>query len=50
MVFSFLSTGGRIDHAHHDGSAYNALHESVAFNKAVQKAKDIVKTGESAEF
>lgn len=42
--YFLLVEGGRIDHAHHDGSAYNALHESVAFNKAVQKAKDIVKT------
>ncbi|PFX22946.1 alkaline phosphatase-like isoform X1 [Stylophora pistillata] len=40
--YFLLVEGGRIDHAHHDGSAYNALHEAVAFNKAVQTANDIV--------
>ncbi|XP_071805913.1 intestinal-type alkaline phosphatase 1-like [Asterias amurensis] len=31
-------TGGRIDHAHHDGLAYHALHDTIAMDKAVAKA------------
>ena len=33
----FISTGGRIDHGHHEG----ALNDTVAFLAAVRKAMDI---------
>ncbi len=33
--------GARIDHAHHAGNAYRALHDSVALAEAVQVAKDM---------
>lgn len=37
----FLSVeAGRIDHAHHAGSAFGALSETVAFSEAVQAAMD----------
>ena len=34
----FISTGGRIDHAHHEGRAFPALNDTVALSEAVQKA------------
>ncbi|KAL9968703.1 hypothetical protein ACROYT_G020821 [Oculina patagonica] len=40
--YFLLVEGGRIDHGHHDGSAINALTDTVAFNKAVAKALEIV--------
>jgi alkaline phosphatase len=40
-VDSGLVTGGRIDHGHHEGRAYEALHDTVAFSDAVQKAVDL---------
>ncbi|CAN9511152.1 unnamed protein product [Ophioblennius macclurei] len=36
--FFLLVEGGRIDQAHHDGRAYMALHETVAFDYAIEKA------------
>ena len=46
IFLSFLLfPGGRIDHGHHDGSAINALTDTVAFNKAVAKALEIVNKG-----
>jgi alkaline phosphatase len=36
-----LTTGGRIDHAHHDTKAHLALDETVEFAKAVQTAADL---------
>jgi len=33
--FALLVEGGRIDHGHHAGSAYLALHEAIAFSAAV---------------
>ena len=33
-----IHQGGRIDHAHHDGLAYHALHDTIAMDKAVAKA------------
>lgn len=39
--FFLLVEGGRIDHAHHGGNAYLALHETVAFDNAIEKAVEI---------
>lgn len=36
--FVLMVEGGRIDHAHHRGNAYNALSETVAFAEAVSVA------------
>jgi alkaline phosphatase len=38
--FFLLVEGGRIDHAHHAGNAYRALHETIAFSDAVRAALD----------
>lgn len=38
--FFLMVEAGRIDHAHHAGSAYNALTEAVELSKAVQIALD----------
>lgn len=38
--YFLMVEGGRIDHAHHDGNAYRALHDTVAFADAVQAALD----------
>lgn len=40
--FFLMVESGRIDHAHHAGNAYNALHDAVAFSDAVQAAVDSV--------
>uniref|UniRef100_A0A672IRD8 Alkaline phosphatase n=1 Tax=Salarias fasciatus TaxID=181472 RepID=A0A672IRD8_SALFA len=39
--FFLLVEGGRIDQAHHDGRAYMALHETVAFDYAIEKALEL---------
>jgi alkaline phosphatase len=36
--FVLMVEGGRIDHGHHAGSAYLALHDAVAFSQAVEAA------------
>jgi alkaline phosphatase len=36
--FFLLVEGGRIDHAHHEGNAYRALHETIEFSNAVAAA------------
>ncbi|MFT4179249.1 MAG: alkaline phosphatase [Thermomonas sp.] len=36
--YVLLVEGGRIDHAHHDGNAFNALSETVAMSDAVRAA------------
>lgn len=36
--FVLMVEGGRIDHGHHAGSAYLALHEAIAFSRAVETA------------
>ena len=41
--FVLMIEGGRIDHGHHEGSAYKALEEAVEFNAAVQTAVDLTK-------
>ncbi|WP_250461747.1 alkaline phosphatase [Microbulbifer litoralis] len=38
--YFMLVEGGRIDHGHHAGNAYNALSEAVEFARAVQVAMD----------
>ncbi|WP_323846264.1 alkaline phosphatase [Microbulbifer magnicolonia] len=38
--YFLLVEGGRIDHGHHAGSAYNALSDAVEFARAVQVAMD----------
>lgn len=37
-----LISGGRIDHGHHAGVAYNALLDTLAFEEAVEKALEMV--------
>ncbi|WP_413231495.1 alkaline phosphatase [Microbulbifer aggregans] len=38
--YFMLVEGGRIDHGHHAGNAYNALHDAVEFANAVQVAME----------
>lgn len=45
--FFLMVESGRIDHAHHAGNAYNALHDAVAFSDAVQAAVDAVELDET---
>ncbi|NVJ97584.1 MAG: alkaline phosphatase [Alphaproteobacteria bacterium] len=40
--FYLMVEAGRIDHGHHAGSAYSALHDTVALSKAVRKALEMV--------
>jgi alkaline phosphatase len=40
--FFLVVEGGRIDHAHHAGNAYNALRDTIELSKAVQAAVDKV--------
>ncbi|MCW8125516.1 alkaline phosphatase [Microbulbifer halophilus] len=42
--YFMLVEGGRIDHGHHAGNAYNALTDAVEFAKAVQVAMDNTST------
>jgi len=39
--YFLLVEAGRIDHGHHGGNAYRALHDGVALAKAVQVAKEV---------
>ena len=39
--YFLMVEAGRIDHGHHAGSAFNALTDTIAFSKAVQKAVDM---------
>lgn len=45
--YFLMVEGGRIDHAHHYGNAYRALHDTVAFAKAVQLALAQVKQSDT---
>ncbi|XP_009871761.1 PREDICTED: intestinal-type alkaline phosphatase-like, partial [Apaloderma vittatum] len=36
--FYLFVEGGRIDHGHHDGTAYKALTEAVEFDRAIERA------------
>lgn len=40
--FYLMVEGGRIDHAHHGGNAFNALNETVALSAAVRRAVELV--------
>jgi alkaline phosphatase len=42
--FFLLVEGGRIDHAHHAGNAYRALHETIEFANAVRVALELTKS------
>lgn len=42
ITFHTFESGGRIDHAHHDGNAYRALSDTVALSDAVQQALRLV--------
>lgn len=35
---SFVASGGRIDHGHHEGKAKQALHEAVEMDRAIGRA------------
>ncbi len=39
--YVLLVEGGRIDHAHHEGRAHEALSETVAFDEAIGRALDM---------
>lgn len=39
--FYLMVEGGRIDHAHHAGNAYRALHDTVALSRAVTRAREL---------
>uniref|UniRef100_A0A3Q3AU42 Alkaline phosphatase n=1 Tax=Kryptolebias marmoratus TaxID=37003 RepID=A0A3Q3AU42_KRYMA len=45
--FFLLVEGGRIDQAHHAGQAYMALHEAIAFDKAIAKGLELTKDEET---
>jgi alkaline phosphatase len=45
--FALMVEGGRIDHGHHAGSAYLALHDAVAFSAAVAAALRLVDLDET---
>lgn len=42
-----LSEGGRIDHSHHESSAFKALNDTIALSDAVQKAIDLTNTADT---
>jgi len=39
--FFLMVEAGRIDHAHHAGNAYNALHDTIELSQAVQVANEL---------
>ncbi|QPG04736.1 alkaline phosphatase [Salinimonas marina] len=39
--FFLMVESGRIDHAHHAGNAYGALHDTIAFSEAVAAADEL---------
>jgi alkaline phosphatase len=45
--FVLLVEGGRIDHSHHDNMAAMALHETLAFEKAIENAHKSLPTDET---
>ncbi|AOS96240.1 Alkaline phosphatase precursor [Microbulbifer aggregans] len=40
--YFLMVESGRIDHSHHAGNAYNALHDAIAFAAAVERAVESV--------
>ncbi|EAT11131.1 alkaline phosphatase family protein [Oceanobacter sp. RED65] len=45
--YLLIVESGRIDHGHHAGNAYNALHDTIALSKAVAQAQQQVDTKET---
>lgn len=45
--FVLMVEGGRIDHAHHEGSAYRALEDTVAFDAAIKTALGLINLDET---
>lgn len=45
--FFLMVESGRIDHGHHAGSAYSALHDTIAFSNAVRAAAEKVNLEET---
>ena len=45
--FFLMVEGGRIDHAHHENNAYNALNETVEFSNAVAAAYNLTNPEET---
>ncbi|MDE1462473.1 alkaline phosphatase [Spartinivicinus poritis] len=45
--FFLMVEGGRIDHGHHAGNAYRALHDTVEFSKAVATAMKMTDSRET---
>lgn len=45
--YVLMVEGGRIDHGHHAGSAFLALHETIAFSQAVARALELVDLDET---
>ncbi|XP_070543596.1 alkaline phosphatase-like [Ptychodera flava] len=45
--FFLLVEGGRIDHAHHGNLAHKSLHDVIAFDEAVQMAKNMTSSSDT---
>jgi len=45
--FFLLVEGGRIDHAHHAGNGYRALHETIEFSNAVRAVMEMTNASET---
>jgi alkaline phosphatase len=45
--YFLLVEGGRIDHAHHEGNAYRALHETIEFSNAVASAMQMTNAADT---
>lgn len=45
--YFLMVESGRIDHGHHAGSAYTALHDTIEFSRAVQAAVDATSAAET---
>lgn len=45
--YFLMVEAGRIDHSHHAGNAYNALHDTIALSDAVQAAVELVDLNET---
>jgi alkaline phosphatase len=45
--YFLLVEGGRIDHAHHAGNGYRALHETIEFSNAVRAAMEMTNASET---
>lgn len=45
--FFLLVEGGRVDHGHHENSAYRALHDTVEFDRAIAAVAEVVDLNET---